>query len=290
MILFKKRYALLVLLAVVPGASAIVNGQDVPDDRYPFMVSVQSTPLTGTGTDARSRHWCGATLISPSWVLTAAHCFETQPNEPGVPVKPSDLQVLVGRTNLADEQKGRLLGVSAIHLHPRYGLEERNSDAYDVALLRLSQPVKNVRPITLAVRQSKEYEQEGRGLSVIGWGDVTPQPDDDLPDAPNSSVFVERLQEGILPFVPHGVCTSINSKANVVDGLQICAGSTRVDACQRDSGGPLFVSSADGKFVQLGIMSYGLRGGCGTVGSPAVFTRVASVDVADFIDSVWTKD
>ena len=46
--------------------SAIVNGYDSPD--RPFYVRVEITSTEETG-------FCGGSVITPSRVLTAAHCF-----------------------------------------------------------------------------------------------------------------------------------------------------------------------------------------------------------------------
>ena len=48
----------------------IIGGTDVqPVGKYPWQVSLQVAGL----------HFCGATLISPEWVLTAAHCADRSP-------------------------------------------------------------------------------------------------------------------------------------------------------------------------------------------------------------------
>lgn len=44
----------------------IVGGREAVPHSWPWMVSLQ---INGT-------HTCGGALISPQWVVSAAHCFE----------------------------------------------------------------------------------------------------------------------------------------------------------------------------------------------------------------------
>lgn len=55
----------------------------------------------------------------------------------------------------------------------------------------------------------------------------------------------------------------------------LCAGGKAKgkDSCQGDSGGPLLVRKKSLKYEMVGIVSWGV--GCGRVGYPGVYTRVA---------------
>lgn len=51
--------------------------------------------------------------------------------------------------------------------------------------------------------------------------------------------------------------------------------------CPGDSGGPLFVTEADGSFLQVGIVSFGIGSDairCGSTDAPSVYTSVAAFD------------
>jgi len=56
---------------------------------------------------------------------------------------------------------------------------------------------------------------------------------------------------------------------NIVTFQYICL------ALQGDSGGPLVYLESDGRYTEVGIVSFGSSAGC-TRGYPAVFTRVTS--------------
>lgn len=43
----------------------VVNGRNAPQGKYPWMVAVLKY---GT-------MWCGGSIISDTWVISAAHCF-----------------------------------------------------------------------------------------------------------------------------------------------------------------------------------------------------------------------
>jgi secreted trypsin-like serine protease len=68
----------------------IVGGYPVTDiSEYPFIVSVQLKPTLPSN---HGSHFCGGTVLSKHFVITAAHC--------GVKFSAYLVQVVVGRLNL----------------------------------------------------------------------------------------------------------------------------------------------------------------------------------------------
>ena len=100
---------------------------------------------------------------------------------------------------------------------------------------------------------------------VSGWG---------LTENDTSS---DVLQVGLLRQLPNDVCQQLlqrKDKYVTVNSDQMCAiGANRTDNCSGDSGGPLKTVAVNARFVQYGVVSYGLRT-CGKETAPGVYTRV----------------
>ncbi len=221
----------------------IVGGQTATATQFPWMV--------------RLSVGCGGALTAPRVVLTAAHCV-------GPSGRTTDIEVIAGASDLRSDRAVRARSV-AVTRAPDFRDETRGDDW---ALIRLDRPLDLP---TLPLTPGTGYDKGD--LTIIGWG----QTSEDDP------VQQRRLRWATVGFVTDRACAAAYREARValVRDEMICAGDTRrggVDTCQGDSGGPLTRRDAAGRWIQVGIVSWGI--GCGRRAFPGVYTQVSTFSAA----------
>jgi len=229
----------------------IVGGDPVVDPaKYPWMASLNDNSQYP---DLYAGHFCGGTLIAPSWVVTAMHCVNSVY---------TDFDVILGTNSLlAQPGTYERIPVKRIIPHPNYDLHTNNND---IALLQLAHPSKQT-PISGLAEPVKIVSFETMS-TVIGWGRT--EFNGEIP---------KQLQEVEVPLIDHDICQEAES--GITENM-ICAGvwAGGKDSCQGDSGGPLILKQ-DGQNVLAGIVSFGYK--CAVRCKPGVYTRVSQY--ADWI-------
>ena len=236
------------------GSPDIVGGQPADPGEYPWQVWLRPAFYNSP--------YCGGSLVTPRWVVTAAHCVEVYGP---VSVRPEELEVIAGDHDWSsDEGTEQVLQVERIVIHPDWTPWLYDND---IALLKLTADAvlnARVQPIRLASSPADDAALEAGDLSTVtGWGAL-------YPGGPGSNV----LQEVDVPIVDQAQCIALESDYFTITDNMICAGPVAggKDSCQGDSGGPLAVEKTPGDWRLGGIVSFGK--GCAEPNYPGVYTRV----------------
>lgn len=287
----------------------MVNGTVVQNvsEQYSFF----AVPTAGKDKD----YWlgCGATIISPTYGLTAAHCFA---NYTGYAPVAMEIGLWLGDVNresiyqdfhcpmcsrtgsglLSGNPHGRFARINAkVHIHPLF--DGHCSHGNDVVLLELQSALPNwVTPVRINL-DGAGSDKAGEKGTVIGWG-LTQSSSD---PTKMSHYPPKRLREAKFAVFPqtdptcsavldggYG-CTTIASQGSAINRFQqMCCGSE--DGSQGLGCGESGTPFLDSTGVQAGLVSYGGGPGGSKVGPGAlgadpkyknIYSRVSAY--SDFI-------
>merc|ERR1719233_831297 len=247
-------------------STRIVGGEETEVNEYPWQVG-----LVDAGS---SDVWCGGSLISNRWILTAASCT--------VRKSASGIQALLGEHDLQDttETTTVRMGISKIENHPDYNTEDifLNHANYDFSLLKMEETISffdnpHIRPICLPVDATREFLVSA---TVTGWGSTS-----------------NKLRDVTVKVLPPSWCYRGDDGypfGSITDQMMCTINDPGENDCHRDPGGPLVTAgwrdffnlvpgdgvTAGENYELIGVAWCGLDRGCicEDADYPAVYARV----------------
>nr|CAD7575348.1 unnamed protein product [Timema californicum] len=229
----------------------IIGGRPSSPSEYPFVVSLQKK--------VNNMHHCGGSIISPIWVLSAAHCMFHWDKMEIPQILPSELLVVAGimkldRRNwmsLYNPSRTQIRHPFQIFVHSEF---EKATLVNDISLISFRHPFKLVEHVKLVTLPKMQYLSVDLypkdPCTVVGWGSMSPKRREDAInynlkpyDITGKKFLLEVrrfpqikrpnvLQKVSLPLIETERCRELYDRLSVVPYKNLCTYSSNgLDAC-----------------------------------------------------------
>eukprot|EP00551_Chaetoceros_affinis_P006398 CAMPEP_0203682980 /NCGR_PEP_ID=MMETSP0090-20130426/47282_1 /ASSEMBLY_ACC=CAM_ASM_001088 /TAXON_ID=426623 /ORGANISM="Chaetoceros affinis, Strain CCMP159" /LENGTH=485 /DNA_ID=CAMNT_0050552101 /DNA_START=27 /DNA_END=1484 /DNA_ORIENTATION=+ len=230
----------------------IIGGENASSGSYPwYSMLLQQV-------NENLYFYCGATLISQTYLLTAAHCINDDIVYGGAWV--GALSNVQGSNNL--NQYSELIRIDKSIRHPNY--VDGNLD-HDYALIKLKLS-SSIKPAKLDTTSASTSYKTGKKLTALGFGCIDP----------TDKKWELELREVELLYRDYDDCTkyppSLYPKSSITDNM-MCATDDNKSLCNGDSGSALYDEEND---MVTGIASFGRLDPFNPTVFPSVFARVSA--------------
>ncbi|WBO65288.1 trypsin-like serine protease [Streptomyces camelliae] len=248
-------------------APHIIGGTTTSISTAPWMVQLWYYDDKGTSdTSDDVGFFCGGTVVSPTKILTAAHCVSGYDwhNNGAIIYGTSQLPTTDPSTNTTDFHGGTVTGVWRQWNDSSFKITSAGTAVNDVAVLTLPNPI-SAKPLPITTSDDTTSYKAGTQAQIYGWGRTSSTNQD----------ISQTLQKATVPVNADSTCSAYYG-SDFVAGAMTCVGapasgsdSGTVASCNGDSGGPLVVG---GRVV--GVVSWGVQD-CVAQGSYSVFTKLS---------------
>lgn len=219
----------------------IIGGIIAPADSILHQFNV----VVISGTD-KGKYQCGGTLISPNYVLTAAHCCKDET----INKKPETATL----KDPLNEKKDKTYKISKVIIHPKFDMKTFSPNLptlslYDFAILRLDTPAQSNKFFPCLPKHNTDMHVGANG-TASGWGQaemMKKQPSKVLKSAQVTVISNMQCAKSLLE--SYGMKIPLITLKPLIDGgyfnFLICADGkkTKSTACYGDSGGRFLKNS-----------------------------------------------
>jgi hypothetical protein len=200
---------------------SVIGGRNAAAGTWPDAAAILFPGVNG------DEALCSGTLVAPTVVLTAAHCFEGDPPD----------NVLIGATSLARPEDGEIIEIASAFVFPA------PEETLDLAVIVLARPSSRT-PRPLATGWASLDIANGARVTMVGFGAVNEDGDE----------FIDELQEASSTITDFDCTASPGCSRAARPAGELGAGGGGIDTCPGDSGGPLYLTTSYGAFL-VGVTS-----------------------------------